>query len=59
MATLNVSAVMKTAWKCSDIAAELNLKTVHKDDNRDLKLVTYFVFDNCIIRKAGRMATLA
>jgi len=57
--TLNVSAVMKTTWKRSDIAAELNLNVVHKDDNRDPKLVTYFMIDNCTIREAGRMATLA
>ena len=50
---------MKTTWKRSDIAAELNLNVVHKDDNRDPKLVTYFMIDNCTIREAGRMATLA
>jgi hypothetical protein len=27
---------MKTTWKRGDKAAELNLKFVHKDDNRDL-----------------------
>ena len=41
---------MKTVWKCSDIAAELNPEVVHKYDNRDPKLVTYFVITNCIIR---------
>jgi hypothetical protein len=50
---------MKTAWKCSKIAEKLNMQFFHTDDNREPEHVTHFVIDNCIIRKAGKMATLA